>query len=341
MESRRGTVPQAFFWRRLHSIAGIMLVIFIIEHLLTNSQAALWLGEDGQGFVEMVNSIHSLPYLQAIELLFIGAPIVVHAAYGVMILRTSKSNSWPSDGASPSLSYGRNHAYTWQRITSWVLLVGILVHVIQMRFVEYPPSAMLHNKTTYFAGLTFDPGLYTLADRLHVELYSQERILQVKQQLQQFPEGEDSWVSLSGEDLAAFFEALMPTAKGTYDPQEDAKLSAGQRTQEARKWVATLEEMLDERENTVAVCSDIGTAFLLIIRDTFKSPFIAGLYTMFVLGAAFHAFNGLWTFMITWGVTLTARSQYLSRCLSMGLVGLFAFLGLAAIWGTYWLNLKS
>ena len=61
-------IPKAFLWRRLHSIAGLWLVIFIISHLFTNSQAALLIGDDGQGFINAVNAIHNLPYLPLIEI---------------------------------------------------------------------------------------------------------------------------------------------------------------------------------------------------------------------------------------------------------------------------------
>ena len=78
-----------------------------------------------------------------------------------------------------------------------------------------------------------------------------------------------------------------------------------------------------------------GIAELLMVRDTFKSPLMILLYTGLVLAACFHGFNGLWTFMISWGITLTARSQRLMRTLATGLMVLVTFLGLAAIWGTY------
>ena len=75
------------------------------------------------------------------------------------------------------------------------------------------------------------------------------------------------------------------------------------------------------------------------MRDTFKNPLMILLYTGLVLAACFHAFNGLWTCMISWGITLTARSQQLMRSFATFLMVVIASLGLAAIWGTYWFNL--
>ena len=113
-------LPKAYLWRRLHSLSGFFLVLFLCEHLLTNSEAALFIGEDGKGFVRMVNFIHSLPYLPMIEIFLLGFPIAVHALYGIQYLRTAEPNSMSGQGKKPEFSYPRNRAYTWQRITSWI-----------------------------------------------------------------------------------------------------------------------------------------------------------------------------------------------------------------------------
>jgi succinate dehydrogenase / fumarate reductase cytochrome b subunit len=75
-----------------------------------------------------------------------------------------------------------------------------------------------------------------------------------------------------------------------------------------------------------------------MVRETFKSPLYAVLYTLFLLAAAFHAFNGFWTFLITWGVILSYRSQRAMIPVCMIGAAVLACLGLAAIWGSYWLN---
>lgn len=97
-------VPKSFIWRRLHSLMGLWLVLFLLEHLLTNSQAALWVGEDGRGFVKMVNSLHNLPYLQAIELGLLAVPFAIHMFWGVRYLMTSKANSYSTKEQNPHLN---------------------------------------------------------------------------------------------------------------------------------------------------------------------------------------------------------------------------------------------
>lgn len=272
-------LPRAFIWRRLHSISGLFIVIYLIEHLFVNSQAALL--SDGNSFINAVNGIQSLPYLKVLEILLIALPILLHGIWGIIYLFTGKFNSLPTDGSKPSLpEYSRNHAYTLQRITSWILLVGIAAHVVHMRFLEYPPSVQLDNKTYYTVRLEQDPGLETLAKRLDVKLYNSQQARENALKAHSLGQGE-----------------------------------------------------------VVAVTPDFGTATLLMVRETFKMPLMMVLYSIFVIAACFHAFNGLWTFMITWGVTLSAHSQRIMRTISTGLMGLLTFLGLASIWGTYWFNL--
>lgn len=273
MHVKEETIPQSFVWRKLHSLAGFGLVIFLFFHLLTNSMAALYIGDDGKWFIQGVNAIHETPYLQVVEILILALPILVHMAWGLVYLRTSTMNSFPTDGSKPALpQYPRNQAYTWQRITSWLLIFGIIAHVIHMRFVDAPQatSSGLHNH--YVVKITRDEGLPSLAERLGVKL------------------------------------------------EQNASLGPNE---------------------VYAISDNFGTAELLVVRDTFKMPFMMVLYTIFVLAATFHAFNGMWTFMISWGVTLSQWSQRLMRYLTVALMLLVTFFGLAAIWLTYWVNLKT
>src|SRR3972149_9359689 len=96
-------IPREFVWRRLHSLMGLCLVLFLTEHLFVNSQAALWLGDNGKGFVRMVNVIHNLPYRRAIEIFLLGVPFLIHATWGIKYIFTGKSNSRRSDGSLPAL----------------------------------------------------------------------------------------------------------------------------------------------------------------------------------------------------------------------------------------------
>ncbi len=309
-------IPQAFIWRRLHSITGVFIVLFLISHLLTNSQAALFVGEDGSGFVDAVNSIHNLPYLPFIEIALLAVPILIHMVWGIRYLQTGELNSFRSDGTTPSLpEYSRNRAYSWQRITSWVLLFGILAHVIQMRILEYPVSTKVDNETHYMLPVSLDAGLITLAQRLNVRLLTQKMIDFEKTAEPASPE----WWSL-------------PSAK---------EQLVEQRRHQQEAWAKALDARALKEGEVLAVAPDFGTIELLLVRDTFKSPLMIALYTLFVLAACFHGFNGLWTSMITWGVTISEKAQKNMLFVSTALMVAVTFLGLAAIWGTFWLNLKQ
>jgi succinate dehydrogenase / fumarate reductase cytochrome b subunit len=262
-------LPRAFIWRRLHSLTGLWVVLFLMEHLFVNSQAALWLGDEWHGFVQAVNSIHNLPYLHVIEVVLLGVPIAFHAALGVRALLRAKSNAHSTDGSAPSLpEYGRNRAYSWQRITSWILLIGIVAHVVKFRFIEYPERVVRGTEVTYLVTVDDDPGLAKVADRLGVSLHESS-----------------------------------------------------------------------SENKMICTAHDFGTATLLTVREAFRQPIYVVLYTIFVLAACFHAFNGFWTFLITWGVILKMSAQRAMANVAIGLMVLVALLGLLSIWGTYLLNL--
>lgn len=280
-------IPSGFIWRRAHSLTGIWLVLFLIEHLFTNSQAALFF-DNGNGFVRAVNGLKNLPYLPAIEIFLLGIPFLVHGLWGLKRLFGVAYNVRGTDGSSPSLpQYPRNHAYTWQRITSWILFFGIAAHVIHMRFIEYPAHARHNTQEFYLTKVTQDNALTQLSQQLGFELYSEEQL---------------------------------------------------KSTDSSKPWLQTAQGLTLGHNEQIAVSNNFGTAELLMVRDTFKRPSMILLYTGLVLAACFHAFNGLWTWMITWGVTLTDRSQDLMRTAATFLMVVTMFLGFAAIWGSYWIS---
>lgn len=284
MQSSSALIPAAFIWRRVHSLAGLGLVVFLFEHLIVNSQAAIWMG-GGHRFVYLVNRLHCIPCLHAVEISLIGFPLLVHMVWGCQRIFTAKANSLPSGGASPALQeYPRNHAYTWQRITSWILLIGIIAHVVQMRFLDYPKIAESDEGRKWIVSLTADERLPILAAQFGVELVSAETIAKM-------------------------------------DCREDSSLDRA------------LREMRLKKGELAAVSSTSGAAILLKVRDTFKSPWMAAAYTLFVLAAAFHAMNGFWTFLIAWGAILSMRSQITMSWVSYAGMALLVLLGCMAIWG--------
>ena len=334
MSTQTATLPRTFIWRRLHSLFGLWIVIFLIEHMLTNSQAALLIGQNGEGFIRAVNFLKHLPYLPVIEIVLLGVPIFLHMVWGIRVLMTSKMNSFPKSENNPTLKkYGRNHAYSWQRITSWILLVGLIAHIGFMRFYMYPTTVNMGQKSDYFVRISMDPGLYTVADRLEVKLYNQEAINQLKRHIE----------SQAPDMVGVLRDAkqVQDTPSVHYSESIARLLSRYQNWEDQKAYLEGLEKRSISDGQIIAEAPDFGTATLLIVRDSFKSAFIAILYTIFVLAAVFHGFNGLWTFMITWGIVLKMRTQSKAVNWCVGITIIVAFLGLASIWGTYFINLRN
>lgn len=309
------TLPRAFIWRRLHSLTGLWLVLYLIIHLFTNSQAALFFGDNGKGFIKAANDIRELPFLPILEIVLLAIPFGIHAWWGVQYLFTGEFNSYKKSDAYAYQPYPRNRAYTWQRITSWILLVLITLHVIQMRFMEFPASADRGLEKTYLVRVNDDPGLESVAEKIGAQLYTPDQVENLKQETTQKQRTLET-----GNDLTPIQQEHLAEQKSFLEALNMRSIHAGQH---------------------LAVANNFGTVELLMVRETFKNPFMLILYTVLVISACFHAFNGLWTFMITWGVTLSQKSQRGMRIIANSLLFLIAFLGLAAVWGTYWINLRQ
>ena len=120
-----------FLLRRLHSLTGIVPVgVFLIEHLLTNSRAFGWFGGGPEAFNKDVKWLHELPYLLILEIVFIFLPLAFHAGYGVKIALSAQHNV----GA---YRYVANWRYTLQRITGFIALAFIVVHLFKFRFAHW------------------------------------------------------------------------------------------------------------------------------------------------------------------------------------------------------------
>lgn len=152
------------FWKkRLHSLAGFFFILFLCEHLITNSEAVLPLNEGGTGFIRMVNFLQALPYLPIIEISLLGIPLGIHLFLGILCVYEAKYSSlWKGDGSQPYLPFLRNHLFTWQRITALLLAVGVIVHVTTMRFIQKPVE-----KASFEVVVSFDRDLPHLATQLH------------------------------------------------------------------------------------------------------------------------------------------------------------------------------
>ena len=324
-------IPSPFIHRRFHSFLGIWLVLFLFEHLLTNSEAALFFGADGEGFIQMVNLIHSLPYLPVIEIALLLIPFSFHIVWGIKYLFTMKQNAYGKDPAHPHIPENRrNHAYTWQRITSWLLVIFIVLHVGQMRFLKYPETVHLGDEEYFLVKVSEDAGLPTVAARLGITTFSPSLIAAERRNFELEKKARIS--------TAEARDAIVSLFTGENSLEKTSVLR--QELQQKEHFIDRLESFSLKPDESVLMSKNIGTAFLMNVRDTFKSPLMLILYSFFVLAAVFHASNGIWTFAVTWGLCLSERGQRIVEKISFAFMVLLAFLGLIAIWGTYLINLK-
>ncbi|CCO07063.1 succinate dehydrogenase cytochrome b558 subunit [Desulforamulus hydrothermalis] len=146
-----GLANYHFFVRKLHSFLGFFPIsFFLTEHLITNSLAVV----SPALYNSAVSRLQSIPFLPAIEFLFIALPLAIHALYGLYIVYVAKNNVL-------RYSYLRNWAFYLQRVTALVSLAFILVHVWQLR-VAYALSGL---------AITFDTMSHLLANPWWLAFY--------------------------------------------------------------------------------------------------------------------------------------------------------------------------
>ncbi|QQK80983.1 succinate dehydrogenase cytochrome b558 subunit [Salicibibacter cibi] len=68
-----------------------------------------------------------------------------------------------------------------------------------------------------------------------------------------------------------------------------------------------------------------------MMADILSSPFMLAFYFAGVLAATFHFSNGLWSFAVTWGITVSPRSQQIMTYVSLGVFLVLSFIGVRAI----------
>lgn len=114
----------SFFWRRLHSLTGIVPVgAFLVEHFVSNAFAT----NGPQAYSEQVKFLTGLPFTVWLEVLFIYIPIAYHALYGFYIWYRGESNV----GDYPWMG---NWLYTTQRWTGAIAFLYMGYHTYTMRF---------------------------------------------------------------------------------------------------------------------------------------------------------------------------------------------------------------
>ena len=65
--------------------------------------------------------------------------------------------------------------------------------------------------------------------------------------------------------------------------------------------------------------------------DILSNPAMLAFYIIGVVAAVFHFANGLWTFCITWGITVSPRAQQINTYVTMAIFLILSYVGVTAL----------
>lgn len=68
-----------------------------------------------------------------------------------------------------------------------------------------------------------------------------------------------------------------------------------------------------------------------MIENIVSNPFMLGFYIVGILSATFHLTNGLWAFLVSWGITQSPQSQKIATYVTNILFVILSVVGVAAI----------
>lgn len=68
-----------------------------------------------------------------------------------------------------------------------------------------------------------------------------------------------------------------------------------------------------------------------MMQNILDNPFMLAFYVVGVLSAVFHFSNGLWSFLVSWGIIVTPRSQHITTYVTLGIFILLSIVGMRAL----------
>jgi succinate dehydrogenase / fumarate reductase cytochrome b subunit len=142
-----------FVLRRLHSLLGLLPVGgFLFFHLWENSQSRF----GAQHYNEhVVGWLQGINYLLLIEVFVIALPLLFHAGYGLLILR-SGSSDWRR------FPWLHHHFYFLQRVSGVAIVLFLLLHVGSTRIWGVFEPAVNSDLYGHMQGLLSEPLIFLL-----------------------------------------------------------------------------------------------------------------------------------------------------------------------------------
>ncbi len=115
----------SFFWRKLHSLTGIVPIgAFLAEHFWSNSYALAGVAK----YNETSRELQGIPWKVFVEATLIWLPILYHGVYGIYVWWKGKSNAF-------QYPWMGSWMYALQRWTGLIAFVFIGWHVYTERFL--------------------------------------------------------------------------------------------------------------------------------------------------------------------------------------------------------------
>jgi succinate dehydrogenase / fumarate reductase cytochrome b subunit len=68
-----------------------------------------------------------------------------------------------------------------------------------------------------------------------------------------------------------------------------------------------------------------------MMADILSNPFFFWFYIIGVISAVFHFSNGLWSFCVTWGLTITPRSKLVVTYVTLAIFIILSVIGIRAV----------
>lgn len=68
-----------------------------------------------------------------------------------------------------------------------------------------------------------------------------------------------------------------------------------------------------------------------MMANIVDNPFVLAFYLIGIVSAVFHFANGLWSFLVSWGITMSPKSQRISTYVTMGIFVVISIIGVRAI----------
>ncbi|MEH7128392.1 MULTISPECIES: succinate dehydrogenase cytochrome b558 subunit [Neobacillus] len=68
-----------------------------------------------------------------------------------------------------------------------------------------------------------------------------------------------------------------------------------------------------------------------MMQDILSSPFMFAFYVVGIISAIFHFANGLWSFFVSWGITVSPRSQVISTYVTIVIFLALSYVGVTTL----------